>query len=420
LTVRRNTDVAIVGAGPYGLSLAAHLKAAGVKHRIFGRPMHSWREHMPHGMCLKSDGFASNLYDPKGAFTLEHYCREQGLAYQRSGLPIPLEVFAAYGVEFQRRMVGHLEQTDIVRIDACVGGFALTTAAGEELVARRVVLAVGITHFAYTPPLLAALPASASTHSSEYGDVSRFAGKRVVVVGAGASAIDFASALADVGAEVHLVGRRAGLNFYTPDLEPRPLVDRVKKPRSGLGLGWKLRFLADAPLTFYKLPRELRHRIVRRHLGPVPAWFMREKIDSRIPLHMGASLTSVEEVGGKVVVRFTQAGKGAQELVADHVIAATGYRPSVRSLRFVEERILERIETVEDTPVLSRSFETSMKGLHMVGLASANHFGPVCRFACGAKFTSRHLAGFLRRDLERFYSRCELPGAVSSLSVIKG
>jgi hypothetical protein len=121
-----------------------------------------------------------------------------------------------------------------------------------------------------------------------------------------------------------------------------------------------------------------------------------------------------------VVVRFTQAGKGAQELVADHVIAATGYRPSVRSLRFVEERILERIETVEDTPVLSRSFETSMKGLHMVGLASANHFGPVCRFACGAKFTSRHLAGFLRRDLERFYSRCELPGAVSSLSVIKG
>jgi cation diffusion facilitator CzcD-associated flavoprotein CzcO len=399
-----DTDVAIVGAGPYGLSLAAHLEGAGIQHRIFGRPMYSWREHMPQGMCLKSDGFASNLYDPKGSFSLERFCEERGLAYQRSGLPIPLEVFVDYGVEFQRRMVPHLEQTDIAQIAACPGGFRLTTAEGATLTARRVVLAVGITHFAYTPPMLSALPAEVSTHSSAYGDVSRFAGQTVVVVGAGASAVDFASALADVGALVHLVGRRKSLAFYTPDLEPRPFVDQVKKPRSGLGLGWKLRFLADAPLTFYKLPRKLRHRIVRRHLGPVPAWFMRDKIESRIPLHMSAAITRVEVVEGidqKVRICFTQPDKGSQEIVADHVIAATGYRPSVRSLKFVDEQILGRIETAEDTPLLSRAFETSVRGLHMVGLASSNHFGPICRFACGAKFTSRHLSRFLGRELAR-------------------
>ena len=396
-----DTDVAIVGAGPYGLSLAAHLRGAGIKHRIFGRPMHSWREHMPHGMCLKSDGFASNLYDPDGAFTLEEYCREQGLPYQRSGLPIPLETFAAYGIEFQRRMAPHLEPVDIAGIKAVPGGFSLTTASGENLTARRVILAVGITHFAYTPPVLAALPAELSTRSSEYGDVSRFTGRTVVVVGAGASAVDFAAALADVGALVHLVGRRDRLAFYTPDLEPRPWRERVKKPRSGLGLGWKLRFLAGAPGTFYALPARLRHRIVRRHLGPVPAWFMRDKIESRIPLHMSAQITSVEIFGAKVHVRFTQPGKLPQELVADHVIAATGYRPSVRSLKFVDEQLLSKIDTIEDTPLLSRAFETSVPGLHMVGLASSNHFGPICRFACGAKYTSRQLAQFMRRESRR-------------------
>ncbi len=396
-----DTDVAIVGAGPYGLSLAAHLRGAGVRHRIFGRPMHNWREHMPHGMCLKSDGFASNLYDPEAALTLERYCEEQGLPYQSSGLPIPLETFVGYGVEFQRRLVPYLEQTEIENIAACAGGFALTTGEGRVVTARRVVLAVGITHFAYTPLVLAGLPAEAVTHSSHYGDVTRFRGKAVVVVGAGASAVDFASALADVGAMVSLVGRRDQLAFFTPDLEPRPMRERLKKPRSGLGLGWKLRFLADAPLAFYRLPRKLRHRIVRRHLGPVPAWFMRDKIEDRIPLHMSAHITGVVARDAKVYVRYTQPNRPEQELVADHVIAATGYRPSVRSLRFVDDEILGRIETVEDTPILNRAFETSVPGLHMIGLVSSNHFGPLCRFACGAKFTSRHLSRFMKIRLSR-------------------
>jgi FAD-dependent urate hydroxylase len=55
-------EVVIVGAGPYGLSIAAHLRALGIGFRIFGDPMHTWREQMPEGMMLKSEGFASNIY----------------------------------------------------------------------------------------------------------------------------------------------------------------------------------------------------------------------------------------------------------------------------------------------------------------------------------------------------------------------
>ena len=107
------TDIAIVGAGPYGLSLAAHLGPTGRSYRIFGEPMRFWSRHMPQGMHLKSEGFASNLSDPRSEFTLEAFCRDRGIDYAPIGLPVALETFIDYGREFQRRYVPRLEQVDI-------------------------------------------------------------------------------------------------------------------------------------------------------------------------------------------------------------------------------------------------------------------------------------------------------------------
>lgn len=145
-------DVVILGAGPYGLSIAAHLNRLRVPYRIFGRPMQSWRSNMPKGMLLKSDGFASSLYDPDNAFTLRHYCAETNQPYADVGIPVPLEVFASYGVEFQKRMVPSLEQVELTSIKAAPQGFEVTTEIGERFLARRVVVAAGITHFGWLPP----------------------------------------------------------------------------------------------------------------------------------------------------------------------------------------------------------------------------------------------------------------------------
>jgi hypothetical protein len=74
----------------------------------------------------------------------------------------------------------------------------------------------------------------------------------------------------------------------------------------------------------------------------------------------------------------------------------------------LQSELIQKVRTTDGTPVLSPAFETSVAGLHMIGLASANCFGPAQRFAVGAKFTSRHLATYLRRrsvvarQLERF------------------
>src|SRR3954447_21733501 len=100
-----SSDVVVIGAGPYGLSLAAYLRAKGVEHRIFGDPMQFWLGQMPRGMLLKSDGFASTLYDPKAEFSLGHYCKEHKIEYADLGVPVRVEDFCEYGLAFQRRFV---------------------------------------------------------------------------------------------------------------------------------------------------------------------------------------------------------------------------------------------------------------------------------------------------------------------------
>ncbi len=410
----QKTDVAIIGAGPYGLSLGAHLQHSGVRHRIFGRPMQSWQQNMPKGMCLKSDGYASTLYDPERSFTLEQFCREQSLPYKRSGMPIPLDTFVAYGLEFQRRMVPQLEAVDITRLETQGEGFLLQTAAGETLTAQRVVLAVGITHFGFLPPQLQGLPPEALTHSYAHGDVDKFAGKRVLVVGAGASAVDLAASLADAGADVHIMGRRPKIGFYIPEMDPRPLQRRILYPRSGIGIGWEYVVCVDAPLLFRALPQRFRHRVVRRHLGPIPGWFMREKVEGRIPMHMSAHIQDVAWRDGKVHVRYDQPDAPSQCFVADHVIAATGYKPNLAALKFMDPSLTAAIRTAEGTPVLGPTFQTSVPGLHMIGLASANCFGPAQRFAVGAKWTTRHLSRHFRREFGRRRQSAEAPAVLTA------
>jgi thioredoxin reductase len=390
------TDIAIIGAGPYGLSIAAHLRARNMAFRIFGKPMSVWKDQMLGGTLLKSFGFASNLYEPSSSLTLARFCKEQGLPYADVEIPVPIEYFVAYGLEFQRRFIPNLEQTDIVSLRTAPEGFALTTQTGELVLARRVILAVGISHFGYVPPILADLPEELVTHSSKHNQVTRFNGQTVAVIGAGASAADLAGLLQEAGASVHLIARRETIQFYDPPTpEPRPLAQRILRPRSGLGQGWRARLSAELPIAFHALPPKVRLKAVRTINGPASTWEAKQKVVGFVNMHTSTSVKAAEVKGNAVNLHLSHTDGTSKQLQADHIIAATGYKVSLQRLKFLDPDLIRRIKSFEDTPVLNTNFESSIPGLYIVGLASSVSFGPLCRFAYGAKFTSKRLTQHL-------------------------
>ena len=393
-------NTVIVGAGPYGLSLAAYLRHSGVPFRIFGRPMDSWRQHMPKGMCLKSDGFASNIYDPRNHYTLQQFCTERGIPYQDTGLPVQLETFCEYGLAFKQRMIPELEDKLVASIEQIPQGYKLRIDDGEVITARTVVLAVGITHFEHVPEVLASLPAEFLSHSARHNDVGVFKGRNVVVVGAGSSALDWAGLLHEAGVNVQLVARRNALKFHgKPTGKPRSLWERVQKPQTGLGPGWRSSFYANAPALFSRLPENLRLEIVKRTLGPSGGWFIRDKVMGKVPLSLGYTIESAEVRGKQVILRLRGEDGTEKRIPADHLIAATGYVVKIDSLKFLSADIRSRINELEQTPVLSSEFESSLPGLYFIGVAAANSFGPVMRFAYGAEFAARTVSRALSKWL---------------------
>lgn len=354
--------------------------------------MHSWRQRMPGGMCLKSDGFASNLYDPDCLHTLARYSSERGLPYKDAGYPIPIETFIDYGLDFQKRLVPNLEETEVTSLKRLSEGFLIQTATGSTVRARKVVVAVGITHFGYVPPPLSSLPRQFVTHSSEHRDAASLCGGSIAIVGGGASAVDLAALMHATGVNVQLVARREVLRFSAPSAEPRPWSQRILQPRSGLGPGWRSWLCSNAPLLFHAMPLKFRLLAVRRHLGPAAGWFVKDRVVGQVPIHAGVELRDAVVRNGRVNLSISRKDGSKYTLVVDHVIAGTGYRVSIRRLRFLDSDMLQHLDSVEDTPVLKRNFESSIPGLFMVGLASANSFGPLVRFAYGAGFTAKQLS----------------------------
>jgi thioredoxin reductase len=399
-------DVAIIGAGPHGLSLAAHLRARGIDHRIFGRPMTTWSERMPKNMILKSDGFASNLSAPAPESTLKAWCARHGMAYADQGLPIPLDTFLNYANWFQRRYVPDVERLNVTALDEAGDGYMLTLETGEKVAARNVVVAVGITWFEHLPPVLARLSADAVSHSAGHRDVSGFRGREVAVIGAGASAIDLAHLLHGEGASVRIVARVPEIEYNkVPDAGDETLIGRTLRPASGIGRGWRSLFCAEAPLLFYRLPETLKQRAVASHMHPAAGWFMREKIEGVIPMLLGRSLSNAQEKNGRVTLTLADQ-TGRREMHSfHHVIAATGYKPDMYRVPFLKSALATRIAPYGAAPTLSDSFETQVDGLFVVGPAAIDTFGPLMRFMVGAEFAAPRVAGRLRRRLDASVTR---------------
>lgn len=398
-----DTSVAVIGAGPYGLSTAAHLSEAGVETVSFGPTMDTWGRTMPVGMLLKSESFASNLSAPIPGWTLGDYCARAGTDYTGRDAHVPLGIFVEYGRAFERRFAPDHDPRFISRLRQVPGGFETTVGDDTVVTAERVVVAVGITHFAHTPPMFAQL-GERVTHASAHRTFAGFAGRRVAVIGAGSSAVEVTAGLMDAGAAVHMIARRAEIPFWdtpVPGAPPPPLLQRLRTPASGLGPGMKNRLCEELPDVFRHLPPARRVRIVRGHLGPMSPWWLRETVMSGADVRTRTTVSDVRVVGDTVVLKTADANGETAELSVDHVICATGYVADIDRLGFLDPTIRRALKRVGDMPELSRSFESSVPGLYFLGTAAAGSFGPLLRFVAGVEFAVPRISSHLVRRRSR-------------------
>jgi cation diffusion facilitator CzcD-associated flavoprotein CzcO len=385
--------VCIIGAGPYGLAIAAHLKFVGVNFRIFGSPMRRWLSQMPKSMFLKSEGCASSLPDPAGRHNLAQYCRSESFPFSEYGAPVSREIFASYALSFQQKLVPNVEDVLVSAVSKTREGFNLNLSNEETVQSSYVIVATGLDYMARVPEQLRRLPADLWSHSADHFDFSQFKGKDVAVIGGGQSALETAAILRQEGAAVTLLVREPTIAWNRiPSTARRPIYKRLRRPRTRLGEGLKLWIYDNAPLLFHSLPEQLRLSQVRASLGPAGAWWLKDQVVGEMPVLLGHQLCAAEASSERVELRFSDQNGQPKVLIADHVIAATGYRFDFQNLPFLGQNLKSQIQHEEKMPRLSSNFESTIAGLYFTGLASANSFGPVMRFLAGTGYTARRIS----------------------------
>lgn len=389
-------DTIIVGAGPYGLSVAAHMRAAGLPFALFGSPLESWRRFMPRGMVLKSERFASNLWDPDRRFTLARYCAARNIPYQAVGSPLPLKLFLQYADWFRVNAVGESQDVKLTEIGRRKGAFTVRLEDGRSLTCRRIVLATGHMKFLVLPPEIENLPEPQVVHSTRLADVETYAGRDVTIIGAGQSALETAALLHEAGAHVRVLVRRSRVEWNAPS-KPRPLIHRLLEPDAGVASGWKSFAISELPRTFrWCFAPKKRHRFVAGSYGPSGSWWLKDRVDGTVDVWLDAQIQSATATGSQVQLRISRRGSPT-DVLTDHVIAGTGFRVDIDRLDYVESALRQKVaREAGGIPALDAHYETSVPGLFLVGLATAPVFGPIMRFMYGAKHVGPVLTSRLR------------------------
>jgi len=401
-----NSQVAVIGAGPYGLSVAAHLKGLNVDHRIFGRPMQFWSQiaEAAGERYLKSYCFGTNLSTPRPGFSFADYNGPRGL---ETFEPCSMANFADYGLWFQQNNVPWAEPVNVAHVSRANGGFALKLVNGERFVASQVVVATGLSFFAKVPGSLASLPQSCCTHTSSIRNFTSYAGRRIAVIGAGQSALEAAALLFEAGAQPVLLVREEKILWHHQVQLKRSLWRRLRSPISGLGTGPKAWALTNFAGAMHRFPEGFRTRFVKKHLPAEGAWWLRERLEKGVPVHLDATVVDAREVNGQVLLQVRNGRSGdVLPLEVDHVIAGSGYDISVDRLSFLDPELRDEVQRIERFPKLNANFESSVPGLHFVGATSAMSFGPLFRFVIGADYTARRISEHLA---SRMRSRVPVP-----------
>jgi thioredoxin reductase len=373
-------DLLVIGAGPFGLSLAAHAKRLGLSVAVLGKPMGFWKDNMPKGMFLRS---ACDWHlDADGVHTIEAFLAQRGQTPEDVE-PLSRDFYLDY-TEWFRRQAGIEPLPGMVRaLERTGDGFIATLDNVSFIEARNVAVAVGFGNFANQPIELARmLPPSRWSHTLKPMDLARFRDRRVLIVGGRQSAFEWAAILADEGAaQVHLSHRHDSPAFAFSDWSwVNPLVDAM----------------VDDPGWFRRLPKDEQDALAKRlwveGRSKVEPWLESRVMRPCVSLWPRTNLASAAETDDGLTVTLDD----GTVLDVDHVILATGYRVRMQRVPFLAD--LQHELAVEDGfPVLDEHFQTSIPGLFITSMPATRDFGPFFAFTISVRTSARLIGRAISR-----------------------
>ena len=368
------TNLLIIGAGPFGLAVAAQATHDGIEHLIVGKSMEFWRRNMPKGMFLRS---ACDWHlDPLDVHTIEAFLHTQGKTPSEVE-PLSLEFYLSYVEWFKKQkdiQPRHVYIEKLERNDQ----FVATTTDGDVINAQQVVIAPGFKHFAHTPPeLKAKFPDGRYQHTCEFVDFSEAATRRYLIIGGRQSAFEWAALLLEAGASaVHISHRHASPVFAVADWSwVNPLVDSI----------------FENPNWFRRLSQSEQNAISLRMWAEgrlkVEPWLKSRLKDDRVKVWPETEVTGcVEQEDGELVATLTN----GEILHLDQIVLATGYKVDIAQLPLLAAgNLLEQLETRNGFPVLDDHFETSIPGLFITSMPAAQDFGPFFGFTISVRTSAK-------------------------------
>jgi cation diffusion facilitator CzcD-associated flavoprotein CzcO len=374
----RKTDLLIVGAGPFGLAMAAYAKHLGIEHLVVGKSMGFWKANMPKGMYLRS---ACDWHlDPLNVDTIEKFVGTKGLS-TKDVEPLSLEFYLSYARWFQ-------EQKRILVLPALVRKldwnesepfrFRAVLDNGQNVAAKFVVLAVGFQYFKNLPSdLVKLLPEDRYSHTCDLVDFPEMAGKRCLIIGGRQSAFEWTALMNEAGAaKIHLCYRHHSPAFAAADWSwINPLMDATEE-----NPGW-----------FRSLTQQQKDEINRRLWAEgrlkVEPWLKARISNGRVKLWPQTRVAKCCELSnGDLAVSMDN----GQKITVDRIILATGYKVEFTQVPFLQgSKILGGLNIQDGFPELDEHFQSSLRGMFITSMPAVQQFGPFFGFTIAVRASAR-------------------------------
>ena len=356
----------VVGAGPYGVAVAARAIELGIDTVVVGHPMGFWTDHMPEGMFLRS-GTDWHL-DAAGIDTFEAFIEDRGLSSADTD-PVPIAVFLDYASWFQAKKHVSVRDQLVLRLERNEVGFVAWLDDETQIAANAVVAAPGAAFFRQFPEWAPLLPEGVGAHTCDLVRFQELAGARVIIIGGRQSAYEWAALLAEHDVErVDIVHRHDVPRF---DHVSWKFVDPYMDETIRNG-GWWRSLSAGAQ-------GEIGRKFWEVGRLTLEWWLTPRLADPRMHLWPGTHVVETSVTDGGTLSAALSSG---DRLTFDDIVFATGYKADLPSVPYLEE-LAGGLEVVDGFPTLDKAFQSSIPGLYVAGFASTRDFGPFFGFTKG-------------------------------------